>query len=1110
MPERLLAALRERIAAYAEGGDASAILDEGATVEAEQLWARAQPSLDAAPAVEVVSILAYLYWYRFLARPEDEGDDDLDIAFEFFSYLYELDPELVPEPLRSPLAADDAPDRMARRAVVALQRAGSGTDPAGIDRAIELFTQAIAAGTDPEERWEWQADLCLALRIRFQRTGQLHDLDQAVDLGGTVRAEAPPGHRVLPATLTNLAAARLTRFEQTGSPTDLEEAVEVGRLAAAAIPADDPHQGWPLSNLCLALRIRYEQTGELTDLADAIAFGRAALDVAPGGHPIRGAMLGNLAMAHLSRFGRLGQRSDLDEAVRTGRAAVDAAGPDDPELIGYRSNLGHALRSLFDHTGARPHLDEAIRVHREAAAAVPADDPRRADCLSNLALALRRRAEQSGALDDLDEAVQVSRTAVAATTAGHSRRAIYLHTLSSVLQQRFDRLGDPADLHAAVRAARAAVDATPVGHAVRAQVLSNASLAALARFEHAGQRRTDIDEAIELGQAALSAATPDRPDRAMVLSNLGNAFQARFEHQDDPADLNEAVRIGWQAVDAAPAGHPERATCLVNVGIALETRAGSGTGVLADAAEAIEAWREAAVIPTAPAMVRMTAAVRWGRCAASAQRWPDALDGYATAIALLPLLAWRGLDRASMERSLADWVGLGADAAACALNVGQPARRAVELMEQGRGVIWAQALDTRTDLAAVRALAPELADELVAVRTRLESRESRIVDDRIGLARQWDGLVARVRTLPGLDSFPRPPSIEELYPAVDGPVIVVNASRWRCDAFVLDGTGIRVIELDELAYPDLVTRTTHFLEAVSGLAAADNPEQIITATLEWLWDTVAGPVLDTLGYTGPAAEPTWPRVWWCPTGPLTLLPLHAAGHHDDQASRTVLDRVVSSYTPTLRALARADRPATGPDTGRLLVVALPTTPGAAPLPQVTDERDLLTTLLPERCTVLQGDAATRDAVRAALSVCPWAHFSCHGRQDLQAPSRGGVLLHDGVLAVADLTIDQHDHGELAFLSACDTAIGGTVNRDEAISLVAALQYAGWRRVVGTLWAVSDAVAARITTQTYRQMSHAGTLTPARAAWSLHQAVRRLRDARPDQPSRWAPFIHAGL
>jgi hypothetical protein len=39
-------------------------------------------------------------------------------------------------------------------------------------------------------------------------------------------------------------------------------------------------------------------------------------------------------------------------------------------------------------------------------------------------------------------------------------------------------------------------------------------------------------------------------------------------------------------------------------------------------------------------------------------------------------------------------------------------------------------------------------------------------------------------------------------------------------------------------------------------------------------------------------------MWWVPTGNLSYLPLHAAGRDDE----CVLDRVVSSYTPTVRSL----------------------------------------------------------------------------------------------------------------------------------------------------------------------------------------------------------------
>ena len=46
-----------------------------------------------------------------------------------------------------------------------------------------------------------------------------------------------------------------------------------------------------------------------------------------------------------------------------------------------------------------------------------------------------------------------------------------------------------------------------------------------------------------------------------------------------------------------------------------------------------------------------------------------------------------------------------------------------------------------------------------------------------------------------------------------------------------------------------------------------------------------------------------PRIWWCATGPLAFLPIHAAGIYNNGMARyDISDYAVSSYTPTLNAL----------------------------------------------------------------------------------------------------------------------------------------------------------------------------------------------------------------
>jgi hypothetical protein len=285
----------------------------------------------------------------------------------------------------------------------------------------------------------------------------------------------------------------------------------------------------------------------------------------------------------------------------------------------------------------------------------------------------------------------------------------------------------------------------------------------------------------------------------------------------------------------------------------------------------------------------------------------------------------------------------------------------------------------------------------------------------------------------------------------------------------------------------------------------------------WMWDSIAGPVLKELGLTEtPAGDSSvWPRVWWCPTGALTVLPLHTAGYHGDSqdgSARTVLDRVVSSYTPSLRALLDARDPgrqisAADDVLDRMLLVSVGDAHGQIPL-QVEGERDVLLDLLSDSVTDLLDEEATREAVRAELTKHRWVHFSCHGDQDLLDPSTGGLWLYDEKLTIADISAARF-HGDYVGLSACKTAVGGIELLDEAITLAAALHYMGYRHVVATLWSVEQQASEDVFTAVYRRIAADGRLRPELAAVGLHDAVRELREQYRDSPQLWTPFTHTG-
>jgi hypothetical protein len=300
----------------------------------------------------------------------------------------------------------------------------------------------------------------------------------------------------------------------------------------------------------------------------------------------------------------------------------------------------------------------------------------------------------------------------------------------------------------------------------------------------------------------------------------------------------------------------------------------------------------------------------------------------------------------------------------------------------------------------------------------------------------------------------------------------------------------------------------------------DHNRAAIFTILEWMWDAIAEPVLNALGHTrtptGPAQE--WPRVWWCPTGPLAVMPLHAAGYHPrdanharnmnpDELARTVASRVVSSYTPTLAALVRARRKPDGPVAQ--LAIGAARAPGQSYLPGVMPELEAIRKHLPAPpARHLTGQDATAAAVLRALPACSWLHLSCHAFQHPDDPAASAFLLHDKPLTMGDLSAARIPSPDLAYLSACETASSDLRLIDESFHLASALQLIGFRHVLATLWPISDKQAPAMAEMIYSSLTRVEP-DADRSAAALHEATARLRRAHPEDPLLWAPYIHLG-
>jgi len=996
-------------------------------------------------------------------------------------------------------------------------------DAAGLDIAVELPEVVLAAmPPDHLDRPMMLSDLGLGLRARGERTDNLDDVNRAVEAGEQAVGPEWADHPDRAKFLNNLGRTLQVRFNWTGVAADRERAVEVGGQAIAAA-ADPVFRATCRFNLSSAVRIGCEGTEEQDCLNRAVKLGEQAVTDMPEDHPFRSLALITLAKALLARYRRFGERADLDQAIDQGELALAAISPENADYAAILSNLGLARRARAELTSSRADLDRAIEVG-ELAVEAAQPGAKRAECLSNLGGALWFRYERDGEMTDLDQAIELTQQALDKTPPGHCRRAAFWSNLGAQLGTRSERKGSLADLDRAVEAGEQAIAATRRDSYEYARRLSNLGADLQARFERTGAP-TDLDRAVELSEQAVAAIPAEHPERAAYLSTLGIARRAKFRRSGAPADLDRAVWAAERAVEAVAAGHPDRAGYLSNLSVALSSRF-MRTGAAADLDLAIAAGREGAAIVAAPPRNRLQAARMSASCAVVAKKWDAAVAGYALAVELLPQVAPIGIGRSDQEYWLAELGGLAEQAAACCLR-GDQTDTAVELWDHSRGILLGQALDIRTDLTGLGERHPQLAREFTQVRDELARLPAPVRaaageaghqgQRRRALAGRLEQVITEIRSQPGFGGFLRPLSVDELGPPADddGRVVLVNVSDIRSDALVLSSEGVLVVPLPDLTPAAVREQVRALMSALGEDGDRDSrDEDRIAAVLGWLWDALAGPVLDRLGLTAVLeAGAAGPRLWWCLSGLLALLPVHAAGRHEtrfDEVPQTVLDRVVSSYTPTARALAHVRQAAGGTaGSAELLVVAMPHTQDAGDLPGAEQEAELLEKKFPGRVTVLPGARATFTSVTTALPGCRWAHFACHAASDLTEPSASRLLLSDyqsHPLTVLELNRLLLDGAELAFLSACATARTGTRLPDEAIHLASAFQLAGYRHVISTLWPIADCPAVRVAEVFYAGMDVTGADGAARA---LRDATLRRRGLVASKPSMWAAHIHNG-
>jgi CHAT domain-containing protein len=658
---------------------------------------------------------------------------------------------------------------------------------------------------------------------------------------------------------------------------------------------------------------------------------------------------------------------------------------------------------------------------------------------------------------------------------------------------------------------------------------------------------TKIDEAVKKGRTILARMRPasNSPgDPPLFQGTLLNSFAVinfeAFQRTKKIEYLNESINVFRQVVESPfPQFLCFRISSLLSDSLLLRFQHFPGHRTQ-DPVEAMELLSQCVNNASESLPDRFQLACKWASVARQT-RHPSLTLAYETGLALMQdaLLFSPTLQLQHATLAMHDEThSLPLDFASHRIDRDQ-LEEAIEVLENGRALLWSEMRNLRASTDQLLEADPELGHKFAAVNRELEEltksvppshnlcmddapaddlravdRFGRLVLTRRGLLMERAKLVSQIQSSPGFDTFLTSPSFETLRSAASsGPVIIINHSRWRSDIIVL---------LHNMP-PSLIPTPDDFFERAAALKDklldsrrksgldSDDYDETLTLVLAELYRLVGKPVIDRLCQL---QVPEQSRIWWCPTSAFSSLPLHAMGpipSDDNDEPRYFLDLYICSYTPTLSALIQSrhhDSVTRSSDRPSVLLVAQPD----PSLPTVGGEIQAIQIRKTEVKSLLSEDA-TPTTVMDDFHHHPFVHFACHGRLEAGKPFEAGFELHEGArLTLLEIVRAHLPTAEFAFLSACHTAevTEGSVV-EEGLHLAAAVQYCGFRSVVGTMWAMADMDGKDLAKQFYKRLFSGSSGTPyhERSAESLQFAVKKLRRTRGITLERWVNFVHYG-
>ncbi|KAI9444040.1 CHAT domain-containing protein [Lactarius indigo] len=645
---------------------------------------------------------------------------------------------------------------------------------------------------------------------------------------------------------------------------------------------------------------------------------------------------------------------------------------------------------------------------------------------------------------------------------------------------------------------------------------------------------SDIERSIKYSRLRLSATHPNGMMRANSLSSLRNVLRLAFEHTNKIDYLDESITLGYDILRLKNAQHIHF-QAIQQLISSLLTRS-QLLGRTEGPHEVIRLMSLAIDDQYAREPDRFRLSCAWALLARHINH-PSALTAYQRAMSSMQRSLFFAPTISIQHTRLVEMGGGGCqsmplDFASFQIELGL-LEEAVETLEQGRTLLWSEMRGLRNSVAQLIEEDSPLAKRFAEINQKLEAMTisitpsgkpevvaqgrdctdpfGRLVVKQRKLVKERGALISQIQSRPGSEGFLKAPSFATLRSAAScGPIIIINHCKWRSDILILFHNSLPCIVPTSNDFYDRGNKLRSQLVETRkrGLGSAEY-QDALCSVLKDLYELVGEPVIEKLRVLG---VPEQSRIWWCPTSVFCSLPLHAMGPipSSDTPNQYFSDLYIPSYTPSLSALIDSRKVSQQMlDKPSLLLVAQP----GDSLPGVWDEMKVVQALNTQ-VTNLVSDAATPPSVVEGLRDSRFVHFACHGELEIGKPFGASFKLHGGSrLTMLDIVQPRLPDAEFAFLSCCHTAeITEDSIDDEVLHLTAAMQYCGFRSVVGTMWAMADTDGKDLAKSFYRSLFSSRVADVpyyARSARALRDATQRLRKKRGITLERWVNFVHYG-